>query len=162
MAWVGVHPADKQTMLKVLAHTSAGGLPEGIAGIFTGADRGIERLYFNRRKGYIKVAIEAGVDLVPIFVLGQSEVYSYKGLEKLSRRLKAAVGIFYGRAYTWLPYKTDMVVLVGKPIKVRQEDNPSEQQVDNIQEQMKQELSDMFYRHRHFHPGWAHRELEFV
>lgn len=39
MSWMGVVPADKQVMLDVLTHASGGALPEGIAGIFTGASR---------------------------------------------------------------------------------------------------------------------------
>ena len=39
MSWMGVVPADKQVMLDVLSQGSGGALPEGIAGIFTGASR---------------------------------------------------------------------------------------------------------------------------
>lgn len=39
MSWMGVVSADKQTMLDILAKGSGGALPEGIAGIFTGAAR---------------------------------------------------------------------------------------------------------------------------
>ena len=39
MSWMGVVPADKQVMLDVLSQASGGALPEGIAGIFTGASR---------------------------------------------------------------------------------------------------------------------------
>lgn len=39
MSWMGVVPADKQVMLDVLSKASGGALPEGIAGIFTGASR---------------------------------------------------------------------------------------------------------------------------
>ena len=39
MSWMGVVPANKQVMLDVLSKASGGALPEGIAGIFTGASR---------------------------------------------------------------------------------------------------------------------------
>ena len=41
MSWMGVVSADKQTMLDVLSQGSGGALPEGIAGIFTGAARSV-------------------------------------------------------------------------------------------------------------------------
>ena len=42
MSWMGVVPASKDVMLNVLSKASGGALPEGIAGIFTGASRCIE------------------------------------------------------------------------------------------------------------------------
>ena len=39
MSWMGVVPANKQVMLEVLSKASGGALPEGLAGIFTGASR---------------------------------------------------------------------------------------------------------------------------
>lgn len=39
MLWMGVVPASKDVMLHVLSQASGGAMPEGIAGIFTGASR---------------------------------------------------------------------------------------------------------------------------
>lgn len=39
MSWMGVVPASKHVMLDVLSKASGGAMPEGIAGIFTGASR---------------------------------------------------------------------------------------------------------------------------
>ena len=39
MLWMGVVPASKDVMLRVLSQASGGAMPEGIAGIFTGASR---------------------------------------------------------------------------------------------------------------------------
>lgn len=43
MSWMGVLAAEKETMLHVLSRASGGALPEGIAGIFTGAGRYAQR-----------------------------------------------------------------------------------------------------------------------
>ena len=36
--------------------------------------RSRERIYLSKRKGFVKVAIQAGADIVPVYVLGQSQV----------------------------------------------------------------------------------------
>ena len=46
MLWMGVVPASKDVMLDILSKASGGALPEGIAGIFTGASRCFASLPF--------------------------------------------------------------------------------------------------------------------
>lgn len=33
-----------------------------------------ERVYLSKRKGFVKVAMQAGADIVPVYILGQSQV----------------------------------------------------------------------------------------
>ena len=33
-----------------------------------------DALYFDKRKGYVRLAIEAGADIVPVYNFGQSQV----------------------------------------------------------------------------------------
>ena len=33
-----------------------------------------ERIYLSKRKGFVKVAMQAGADIVPVYILGQSKV----------------------------------------------------------------------------------------
>ena len=56
----GAAAADKENMLACLKQHSLACLPEGIAGIFKGASPDREAIYFRNRKGFVKVAIEAG------------------------------------------------------------------------------------------------------
>ena len=53
----------------------------------------------------------------------------YKGSETLSRRLRCAIGIFYGRWYLPIPNKIRLTVLLGKPINVAQIEDPDASQV---------------------------------
>lgn len=39
-----------------------------------GCHRAQERVYLSKRKGFVKVALQAGVDIVPVYILGQSQV----------------------------------------------------------------------------------------
>ena len=33
-----------------------------------------ERVYLSKRKGFVKVAMQSGADIVPVYILGQSQV----------------------------------------------------------------------------------------
>ena len=57
------------------------------------------------------------------------QVFVYKGSETLSRRLRCAIGIFYGRWYLPIPNKIRLTVLVGKPINVAKIEDPDASQV---------------------------------
>lgn len=48
-------------MLALLKRTSVGMQPEGIAGIFHGATPSREAVYLRHRKGFVRIAIKAGV-----------------------------------------------------------------------------------------------------
>lgn len=53
--------ADKKTLAALLERTSVGMQPEGIAGIFHGATSSQEAVFLSQRKGFVRVAIQAGV-----------------------------------------------------------------------------------------------------
>ena len=57
------------------------------------------------------------------------QVFVYKGFEKLSRQLRCALGIFYGRLYLPVPQKVQLTVLVGSPITVNKVHDPDVKQV---------------------------------
>jgi 2-acylglycerol O-acyltransferase 2 len=55
--------ADEETLLALLKRTSVGMQPEGIAGIFEGASPSREAVFLTRRKGFVRVAIQAGTGM---------------------------------------------------------------------------------------------------
>lgn len=60
--------ADKQTLAALLQRTSVGMQPEGIAGIFCGATPYNEAVFLSERKGFVRVAIQAGVGMHFLFL----------------------------------------------------------------------------------------------
>ncbi|KAK9797756.1 hypothetical protein WJX73_007009 [Symbiochloris irregularis] len=67
VAWVGAKPADRGVMLKLLREgCCVGTAPEGLAGTFDSCSTHEERVCLSRHKGYIRVALEAGVDILPV------------------------------------------------------------------------------------------------
>jgi hypothetical protein len=52
--------ADRKVLLRLLKWSSVGLIPEGVAGIFQGANRNREAIFVSDRHGFVKVAIQAG------------------------------------------------------------------------------------------------------
>lgn len=62
--------AEKSCLLELLRQESVGIIPEGVAGVTEGATPDLERLYILKRKGFVRVAIQAGAgDCPPRVVL---------------------------------------------------------------------------------------------
>ena len=73
-------------------------------------------MYLRRRLGFVRVAIRAGADLVPVYHLGASQLLAFWGSERLSRRARVCCGLFFGRAGLPLPRRHDILTLVGAPV----------------------------------------------
>jgi hypothetical protein len=77
----------------------------GIAELFKSC-RNEERLYLKERKGFIKLALTSNVDVVPVYLFGNTSVLSVlrRGpLAGLSRRLGASLTLFWGKYYLPIP-----------------------------------------------------------
>jgi len=84
--------------------------------------RGEDILVLSRRRGFIDMALRYGLDIVPIFGVGNSDLfatYSWgMGIRMwMQKKLHISVPIFHGRFLT-LPYKIPIQVLVGEPLSV--------------------------------------------
>ena len=55
-------------------------------------------------------------DILPVYHLGHSQLFTVWGPAQLSRRLRVAVGVFWGAYYLPLPRKHDLVSVAGHPI----------------------------------------------
>lgn len=158
-AAVGAIPAERSDMMRELERGNPVAVhPEGIAGIFLGATPSREAAYLRNRKGFIKVAIEAGADIVPMYYLGQSQLLTYQGYERLSRRLKAAIGVFWGWYGTVVPRPHPLIAVVGEPIHVIQSDRPQPKEIDRLHALFLQEMQQLYEDHRHL-IGWQNRQL---
>ncbi|CAL8465555.1 g5091 [Coccomyxa elongata] len=161
-AWMGCVPADYHVMKEQLQTTSIGLVPEGVAGIFLGARNGQERVYVRCRKGFIRLAMQTGTDIVPIYNLGQSSMLDFWGSCRLSRRLRAAVGIFWGRWGLPIPRCCPIITAVGTPVKVKRNSEPTPEEIAEVQERLLVSLVALFDQHKHLMPGWENKSLEIV
>jgi 1-acyl-sn-glycerol-3-phosphate acyltransferase len=120
-------------------------------------------LVLGKRKGFIKMALKNGADLVPIFSFGENDLFNQVDnsdgtlLRKIQIFLKPYFGftmpIIRGRGifnYTFglLPYRKPVTTVVGKPIRVEQVENPSNEQVDELHAKYVRDLIKLFDDHK--------------
>jgi len=116
---------------------------------------GTADLTLRKRLGFIKMAMQHGADLVPVFAFGENDVYQQLKNEKGSaihtlqtnfqKLFGFALPLFHGRGlFTYnvgiLPFRHPIVSVVGRPVHVEQNPNPSKQEVEEVQKRYIEEL----------------------
>ena len=134
------------------------------------AKPGLMKLVLKSRKGFVKLAIRTGADLVPILAFGENALYDQVGAEShplifkaqlvMKRLLGWTVPLFHARGVFnydvgLMPYRRPLNIVVGRPIKVLQYPKPDESYVDEIHglyvselEKIWEEWKDEFARDR--------------
>ncbi|EJS41575.1 dga1p [Saccharomyces arboricola H-6] len=123
------------------------------------------QLILNKRKGFIKLAIQTGnINLVPVFAFGEVNSYNVLNTDKDSALGKMqlwfkenfgfTIPIFYARGvfnydFGLLPFRTPINVVVGRPIYVeKQIANPPDDVVNHFHDLYIEELERLYYENR--------------
>ena len=135
------------------------------------------RLVLKRRKGFVKLAIRTGADLVPILAFGENELYDQVDPEEhplvhkvqliVKKFLGFTVPLFHARGvfnydYGLLPYRRPLNIVTGRPIKVQQASKPDDGYVDEIHGLYVRELERIWNEWKHEFAKERTRELEIV
>ncbi|KAK8216903.1 diacylglycerol O-acyltransferase 1 [Zalaria obscura] len=119
------------------------------------AQPGALRLVLARRKGFIKLAIRTGADLVPVLSFGENELYeqfdptAHPRIHKFQLLVKKFMGftvpLFHARGVFnydvgMMPYRRPLNVVVGRPIMVQKMERPDQAYVDEVHKQYMDEL----------------------
>ena len=114
------------------------------------------------RKGFVRLALQHGTTLVPVFCFGASQLFSRilmpSILETISRYLRTSMILFYGKAGLPIPYEAPLTYAVGEAILLNKSTNPSEEQVDWVHNVFKKALVGAFETHKRS-VGWGHKVL---
>lgn len=117
---------------------------------------GAMRLVLGRRKGFVKLAIRTGADLVPVLAFGENELYEqvnaaeHPRVHRLQLLVKKLMGftvpLFHARGVFnydmgMMPYRKSLNVVVGRPIKLIQKTHPGKDYVDNVHAEYIRELT---------------------
>ncbi|KAF0451685.1 diacylglycerol acyltransferase [Gigaspora margarita] len=149
----------------------------GGAGESLSARPGINDLILKKRLGFIKIAIVSGASLCPVFSFGENDIWDQadnpegsmlwrfqKSVQKLSGW---TLPLFHGRGifnYDWgfLPHRRPIVTVVGKPIDVVQNDNPTEEQLLEVQKKYIAELYEIWDNYKDIYAKNRKRELTLI
>ncbi|KAL7527133.1 hypothetical protein ACHAWF_002050 [Thalassiosira exigua] len=127
--------------------------------------KGEDILVLSRRKGFVRLALAYGCDIVPIFGVGNSDLfktYSWgMGVRMwLQKKLHISIPIFHGRYLTPLPYRVPVTVIVGEPLKVPTPKVYGEQPDDAVVEEY---LKKYIEKVKEVHKKHAHgRKLQII
>jgi 2-acylglycerol O-acyltransferase 2 len=137
------------------------GMGRAITIVIGGARESLEtqpgtlRLVLNCRRGFVKLAIANGADLVPVLCFGENDIYEqldrqhHPWLHKFQLFTKKVFGfttpIFHARGvFNYdvgiLPYRRPMNIVVGRPIKVIKQNVPEESYVQETHDAYVREL----------------------
>lgn len=120
-----------------------------------GAQPHTMRLVLKRRKGFVKMAIRTGADLVPVLSFGENDLYyqsnseSHPKIHKIQLLIKKAFGftipLFHARGVFnydvgLMPYRRPLNIVVGRPIMVVQSAKPTVEEVNRVHEEYIREL----------------------
>lgn len=121
-------------------------------------------LTIKNRKGFIKVAMKAGADIVPVFSFGEVDIFDQVDnppdslLRKFQVFVKRVTGIsplllvgrgFFQYSIGVLPQRGRIVTVVGKPINVVQCDEPNDEDVDKMHKRYMEDLENLFETHKY-------------
>ncbi|PSN65323.1 diacylglycerol O-acyltransferas-like protein 2B [Corynespora cassiicola Philippines] len=121
------------------------------------------RLVLNRRKGFVKMAIRTGADLVPVIGFGENEIYeqldakSHPYVHKFQLLVKKIMGftvpLFHARGIFnydvgMMPYRRPLNIVVGRPICVVQDNEPDNEYVNRVHEDYVKELLRVWDDHK--------------
>lgn len=115
------------------------------------------------RSGFIRMALKYGCDLVPVYVFGEKHCYYRWSPPELVRgfflkTLKIPLIIFWGRFFTWMPFRTPQVVVFGAPVPVQKVDNPTDDQVNALHATYCAALQALYQEHKS-EAGYAKNEM---
>jgi 2-acylglycerol O-acyltransferase 2 len=124
---------------------------------------GSYKLVLKKRKGFIKLAIQTGASIVPVFSFNEVEVYDQPSNDP-GTRLRAfqefckkwtgiAPAMFIGRGFLQysfglIPRRHPVTTVIGRPIETEHTGTPSNEKIDEIHEQFTEALQKLFDEHK--------------
>ncbi|XP_031755369.1 diacylglycerol O-acyltransferase 2 [Xenopus tropicalis] len=159
----GMVPVSKDSLQYLLSRCGSGNAVFIVVG---GAAESLQSIpgkhsvTLSGRKGFVRLALQNGADLLPVYSFGENELYEQVCLSpdswgwRLQRLFQKHVGfapcLFKGRAvfsesgWGLNPFPRPITTVVGRPIRVTHSPVPSEEEVDHYHALYMQGLKDLF------------------
>jgi len=111
-----------------------------------------EVVYFQPNKGLIRMAMKYGTDLVPTYIFGENQIFKMKKGD--GKPVKANYYIAPSPRIDWAEFvktlgsrKKEIKVVIGEPIPVEKNLNPTDEEVDALFDLYIEGLEKAFYRY---------------
>ncbi|KAL8304154.1 hypothetical protein RB597_004561 [Gaeumannomyces tritici] len=184
---MGLLSVSKESITNALTRggVDGEGMGNAVSIVVGGAREALEgqprtmRLIIERR-GFCRMAIRTGADLVPVLAFGENDLYAQWGprdhpwFHSMQKKALALLGfsvpVLQGRGvfnydFGILPHRRPLNVVVGAPIKVRQEGRGAddlERETENLHRIYVQSLEDLYHRYKDVYFKNRKEELVFV
>lgn len=121
------------------------------------------KLVLKKRKGFARMALLTGACLVPVFSFGENDLFfsmpnpKNSTLRRVQEKLKKwshfGFPMFWGRgvfnySFGLLPHRKPIYTVIGKPIEVVKNENPTEEEVNQLHAKYIDELVHLFNEHK--------------
>ncbi|KAL2094356.1 hypothetical protein ACEWY4_009075 [Coilia grayii] len=163
----GICPVNRNSIDYLLSRSGSGNavvIVVGGAAESLECAPGVNSVTLKNRKGFVKVALQQGADLVPVYSFGENEVYQQLFFKegswwrfaqrKLQKFLGFAPCIFHGcglfSSESWglMPYCKPITTVVGEPITVPKTEDPSQDVVDMYHAMYIMSLKNLFDKNK--------------
>lgn len=167
MLGLGGCSASRESLLYLLndktQHRAVGVVVGGAAEAFY-CRPGPYRVILKKRKGFIRIALETGTPLVPVFSFGETMLFTQvdnppgSWIYTIQNAFRKVVGfapcIPLGRgmfqySFGIVPHRHPVHTVVGKPIYVEKVTNPTTEQINALHETFTKGLISLFEENKH-------------
>ncbi len=168
---MGARSVSKESIINILTRggSNGEGMGRGVTVVIGGARESLEaqpgnlRLILRERKGFVKIAVRTGADLVPVLCFGENELYEqlppneHPFVHQLQMFIlkvwKFTLPFIHGRGIFnydvgLMPYRHPLNVVVGAPIKVEQSAALDQEYIDRLHDLYIEELEKLWDRYK--------------
>ncbi|KAI5868312.1 DAGAT-domain-containing protein [Durotheca rogersii] len=167
----GLRSVSKESIVNILTRggPNGEGMGRGVTIVVGGARESLEaqpgqlRLVLKERKGFVRIAIRTGADLVPVLAFGENNLYDQLRAKEhpfvhdlqmfILKVWKFTLPFLHGRGIFnydvgLMPYRRPLNVVVGAPIKVTQSAVVDQAEVNRLHELYVAELEKLWDRYK--------------
>ncbi|KEP61021.1 UNVERIFIED_CONTAM: diacylglycerol acyltransferase [Hammondia hammondi] len=135
--------------------------PGGIAEMYT-VDEKTENLLLKDRQGLLRLALQTGSDVVPVYCFGNSETFKLvkasTKLQPLARFFRVALLLFFGRFGLPIPFEVPLLYVIGRGLRLPKVEDPTQEDVQIAHRRYMSEIRRIFNTYKGLY-GWKEKEL---
>lgn len=166
----GVDASRNEVHFALKEGSRIGLAPGGISEMFEGYPKmgrnlNDECVLLASRKGFIRLALEHGVPVIPIYCFGSSKMlrrFNLPIFEKISNLFRISLCLFFGKNFLPIPYRKKLLYIIGNPIHPPTNiDNVNEELVNDMHLKFCNEMLRIFDKYKNDY-GWGAKTLRIV